>query len=50
MCFEIYNLDPAHFVSASGLAWQAFLKKDQSKIRSINLRRYVINGRKIYQS
>ena len=22
-CIEIYKLDPAHFVSASGLAWQA---------------------------
>ena len=24
---EIYEFDPAHFFSASGLAWQAFLKK-----------------------
>ena len=24
---EIYELDPAHFLSAPGLAWQAFLKK-----------------------
>ena len=23
---EIYGLDPAHFLSAPGLAWQAFLK------------------------
>ena len=23
-CIEIYKLDPAHFVSAPGLAWQAF--------------------------
>ena len=22
-CIEIYELDPAHFLSASGLAWQA---------------------------
>ena len=26
-CIEIYELDPAHFFSALGLAWQAFLKK-----------------------
>ena len=26
-CIEIYELDPAHFVPAPGLAWQACLKK-----------------------
>ena len=26
-CIEIYELDPAHFLSAPGLAWQAFSKK-----------------------
>ena len=26
-CFEIYELNPAHFLSAHGLAWQACLKK-----------------------
>ena len=26
-CIEIYELDPAYFVSASRLAWQACLKK-----------------------
>ena len=26
-CFEIYKLDPAHFLSLPGLAWQACLKK-----------------------
>ena len=26
MCIEIYKLDPAKFLSASGLAWQAALK------------------------
>ena len=24
---EIYELDPAHFLSTPGLAWQAYLKK-----------------------
>ena len=27
MCLNIYELDPVYFVSAPGLAWQAFLKK-----------------------
>ena len=27
-CIKIYELDPAHFVSAPGLAWQACLKKN----------------------
>ena len=26
-CIEIYQLDPAHFLSAPRLAWQACLKK-----------------------
>ena len=26
-CIEIYDLDPAHFLSAPGLAWKACLKK-----------------------
>ena len=26
-CIEIYGLDPAHFLSAPGLAWQACLKE-----------------------
>ena len=26
-CIEIYELDPAHFLSAPGLAWEACLKK-----------------------
>ena len=26
-CIEIYELDPAHFLSAPGLAWQACFKK-----------------------
>ena len=34
-CLEIYQLDPAHFLTAPGLAWQAYLKM-ASKIRIIN--------------
>ena len=31
-CIEIYQLDPAHFVSAPGLASQACLKKTEIKL------------------
>ena len=31
-CLEIYELDPAHFLSAPGLAWQACLKKTNVKL------------------
>ena len=27
MCIETYKLDPAHFLSTTGLAWEACLKK-----------------------
>ena len=32
MCLEIYELDPAKFLSAPGLAWQASLKKTKVKL------------------
>ena len=32
MCLEICELDPAHFCSALGLAWQAALKKTKVKL------------------
>ena len=31
-CLEINELDPAHFLSAPGLAWQACLKKTQVEL------------------
>ena len=31
-CNEIYELDPAYFVSAPGLAWQACLEKTGVKL------------------
>ena len=34
-CDEIYELDPVHFVSAPGLAWQACLKKAKVKLELI---------------
>ena len=32
MCIRVYELDPAHFLSAPGLAWQASLKKTEVKL------------------
>ena len=32
ICLEIYELDPAKFLSVSGLAWQAALKKTKVKL------------------
>ena len=32
MCLEIYELDPAKFLAALGLAWQAALKKTKVKL------------------
>ena len=35
MCLNIYELDPVYFVSATGLAWQACLKKTWVKLELI---------------
>ena len=35
-CIKMYELDPAHFTSLPGLAWQACLKKNRSRIRVID--------------
>ena len=32
MCIKLYELDPAHFLSLPGLAWQACLKKTNVKL------------------
>ena len=32
MCFQIYALDPDHFLSAPELTWQAALKKENVKL------------------
>ena len=34
-CIEIYELDPAHFLSAPGLAWQACLTKTKVELELI---------------
>ena len=33
MCIKVYELDPAHFLSAPGLAWKASLKKTGVKLQ-----------------
>ena len=35
MCIKVYELDPAHFLSLPGLAWQACLKKANSKLELV---------------
>ena len=32
ICSEMYELDPAKFISATGLAWQAALKKTKVEL------------------
>ena len=32
-CIEIYGLEPAHFLSAPGLAWQSCLKKTEVELK-----------------
>ena len=32
MCIKVYELDPAHFLSLPGLAWQVCLKKKNVKL------------------
>ena len=36
MCIKVYELDPAHFLSAPGLAWQPCLKKTGVKIELLS--------------
>ena len=36
MCIKIYELDPANFLTAPRLAWQAYLKKNRCEIRITN--------------
>ena len=36
MCLEIYELNPAKFLSATGLAWELGLKKTKVKLDLLN--------------
>ena len=46
ICLKNYELDPAHYFTAPGLAWDACLKNDWCKFRIVVGYRYVINDRK----
>ena len=35
-CLNNYNLDPAHYLSAPGLSWDAFLKRSRAEIELIS--------------
>ena len=35
-CLEIYELDPAHFLSAPRLVWQACLKKTEVELELLS--------------
>ena len=36
MCIKVYELDPAHFASLPGLAWQVFLKKTNIELELLS--------------
>ena len=44
VCIKNYNLDPAHYYTAPGLAWDAALKVADIKLRAVGGYRYVVNG------
>ena len=44
MCIKVYELDPAHFLSAPGLAWQACLKKTEVKLELLLMVEKGISG------
>ena len=48
-CLKIYELDPARFLSAPGLALQVALKKTKINLDVLTDNDIVINGRKRYQ-
>ena len=46
MCINVYELDPAHFLSAPGLACQACLKKTEVKLELLTNVDTLFDGRK----
>ena len=47
-CIETYELDPAHFLSAPGLAWQACLKKTEVELKLLtNIDKLLMAEKKI---
>ena len=45
MCIKVYELVPAHFLPAPGLAWQACLKKTEVKLELLLMVEKGISGR-----
>ena len=45
-CIEIYELDPAHILSAPGLAWQACLKKTEVELELLTDIDMLLMGKK----
>ena len=41
-CLEVYELDPAHFLSAPGQAWQACLKKTQVELELLTVCLFIV--------
>ena len=39
-CIEIYKIDPSHFISAPGQAWQACLKKAEVELELLTDNRW----------
>ena len=51
MCLEIYELDPARFLTAPGLGWQAALKKTESKsVRISELHENVFDVKQVFNN
>ena len=46
MCLKEYELDPAHFLSLPGLAWQACLKKTNVELELLTDFIISINGKR----
>ena len=46
MCLKEYELDPAHFLSLPGLAWQACLKKTNVELELLTDYDMLLNGRR----
>ena len=46
ICVENNKLDPAHYYTAPGLAWDSALKVTEVKLRAVVGYRYAVNGGK----
>ena len=48
-CIEIYELDPVHFLSAPGLAWQACFKKTEVKLEWLTKIDMLLMAEKVFE-